>query len=674
MSDPITINGRPLSLAWGSNSPLVQNGGYGSQTALIVPRLISRLGIQAGVSAFYGQYAGKLRWDGYDIYPCGFERFGNDIHAANAHQMTADLLLTHQDVWAQQPSQLTANGMRWACWYPIDSEPLAPEIAKRLTPEYCYQPIALSRFGHVQALEAGVNSRLVLQGIDTRLFTPGSKREARERLGWPQDAFYVGMVGHNRGYPNRKAYPQNLEAFGQFFKRHTDARLYIHAYSGPEQDPEAVPLPWHLERYGALGAAEFVKPYDLNMGCSVAHMVDLYRAFDVFLGVSMAEGFMIPLIEAQACGTPVVTGDWTAMSENCYAGWLVAKEDSEPWPMSPLECFWRLPHIGAIAEQLELAYSALQNSETRAALAQTGSSAIVTHHDQDNLIDTQWRPVLEEIARRIEAEQVPYHRHVWSETGTATAQGLIAPCAIVDCPAELRINGTKDVFATGAPVVVDGITLDIEDDPNGGVKHAIASEIVTTYRLQDLTFKDGDVVIDVGAHVGIVSCYLAKKWPRIKIAAFEPIPANHKRLIRNLEVNGCTNVLPFAFRCAVTADGRDLTISGDPHTNTGHYSAFAEEGSHSVLTASRTLASFLHQNGIERIALLKLDCEGAEYEILYGMGGLLKQVDRLVMEVHENNVLEDGARLVAYAKRMIPNVRASIIPIPDSEEVTNAGA
>jgi hypothetical protein len=77
----------------------------------------------------------------------------------------------------------------------------------------------------------------------------------------------------------------------------------------------------------------------------------------------------------------------------------------------------------------------------------------------------------------------------------------------------------------------------------------------------------------------------------------------------------------------------------------------------------------LNDAHIARVALLKLDCEGAEYEILYGMGALLSKVDRLVMEVHENNRLEDGARLVAYARRMVANVRASIIRIPDSEEV-----
>jgi FkbM family methyltransferase len=657
-----------LRIVWQSSAPWTPFG-YGVTTRDVVPRLHDRLGHEVAISAYYGLDTGKLNWRGIDVFCRGMDGRGNDIAAANAKQFGADILISHQDTWGMNPTQITANGTRWVAWNPLDSEPIAPQIAIRL--KECYQAIALSRFGQQQAALAGLDLPLVPQGVDTNAFTPGDRREARERLGWPQDAFIFGMIAHNKGYPSRKAYPQQLEAFSQFAKKHSDAMIYLHCYGEPELDPEAPPIVWHLERYGLQDRAIWAQPYDLNLGYSTEAMVDRYRAFDVLLSVSMSEGFGIPLIESQACGTPVITGAWTAMEENCYAGWLVAKEDSEPFFVSPLECEWRYPHIGAIVEQMEVAYDCLTDDFSRRRLANRARREVIANNDQDMLIDTRWKPVLEDIARRIEEETVPYHRHQWASYGHQNGRGVIVPCLVPDCPAERLLDGDKGIVApAGLPLVIDGITLDIEDDPNGGVKHAIATEIVTTYRLQDLTFEPGDVVIDVGAHVGIVSCYLAKKWPGIQVYAFEPVTANHERLCRNVQANRLENVT--VFNRAITSDGRDIELSGDPAVNTGHYSAYAERG-RAMLVCGSIAAPLLFEWVNHSIALLKLDCEGAEYEILYGMGEKLSQVDRLVMEVHENNRLlfehGGGARLVEYAKRSAGHVRASIIPIPDAEEV-----
>src|SRR6185436_1053469 len=133
-----------MRIMWQSNAPFTP-GGYGQQTALLVPRLTDRLGHDAAISAFYGLDTGKLNWRGIDIFPRGFDAFGNDIAAASAHQFKADILLTHQDAWAQKPALLQAKGMRWVPWMPIDSDPIAPQIAMRI--KDAYQAIALSRFG-----------------------------------------------------------------------------------------------------------------------------------------------------------------------------------------------------------------------------------------------------------------------------------------------------------------------------------------------------------------------------------------------------------------------------------------------------------------------------------------------------------------------------------------------
>jgi len=668
MSSPILINNRPMRAVFQSNAPWTP-GGYGVTTALVAPRLRDRLGIDVAISATYGHYGGKLNWRGIDVYAPGNLPFGNDIAAANAKQHRADILITHQDVWTQLPDKITEGGTRWVSWQPLDSEPVAPTIIERLK-DHCYQPIALSHFGAQQAELAGLPMPTVIQGIDTNVFIPGNRGQARTALGWPQDAFIVGMVARNSGYPNRKAYPQQIEAFAQFAKQHSDALLYIHAAGDDRVDPEATPIVWQLERHGLMDRVIWASPYALNTGYKTEDMVTRYQAMDMLLCVSMSEGFGIPLIEAQACGTPVLTGAWTAMLENCYAGWLVAYEDSESWPVSPLECYWRLPHIGAIADKLEIAYRDLQGVNDRVVLAWAAREAAVEKHDQDMLIDTQWRPVLEDIARRIEDEPYPWHVHRWAGYGHSDATGaVIAACLSQQCTAEVRLtpDGEKEVYLTGAPIVIDGISLDIEDDPIGGVARSIASEIEHTYRLQELTFQPGDVIIDIGAHVGMVSCYLAKKWPDVTIYAYEPIEANYHRLERNLRVNGCTNVR--ASNYAVTCDGRDLTMHGDSTANTGGYSAFSG-GPEVRHVHSHAIHYLLAWHDIRHLALLKLDCEGAEYEILKSIEDQLSRIDTLIMEVHENATLRasfgSGARLIADMERQIPHVRASLIAIPDT--------
>lgn len=698
----ITVNGEPLAITWGSNSPINSNGGYGMTTGLVCRSLRDVLGCRMSVSATYGHYCGKIVWHGIPVYPPGALPFGNDIHAANAAQERAHLLLTHQDVWTQYPDHLTRNGTRWVPYFPIDGSPLSPEVAKRLDPDFCYQPIAVSRYGERVARAAGIDIRCVPQGIKAtpegdaemdRLFppfVPGDRVAAREQLGWPQDAFIVGMVAQNSGYPNRKAYPQQLRAFRAFAERHTDAMLYLHAFGDRLYDGRVeTRLAWHLgERLHDIEKRViWSHPYDLNMGYSQADMVLRYQAMDVYLGVAMAEGFGIPIVEAQACGVPVITGGWSAMSEVMFAGWSVPIEDSEPWYVDPLETVWRLPHERAIDELLEIAYGTLANRDERDWLTFLARSGAVLH-DQRDITNTHWRAVLAELAQRIEAEPTPWHRHRWSDRGTlitpptppsggarggGTGGGVVVPCLVDGCPAEAQLTatGAKQIHPAGAPIVIDGIALDIQDDPRGGVARLIANDIVNVYRLQDIELQPGDIVVDVGAHVGVVSCYLAKKFPAARIFAFEPVPANFERLIRNLDANGCVNV--FAYHDAITSDGRDLELRGDPTTNTGGYGAWIS-GPVIEHVTSRRLYDVWGMEGWGRIALLKLDCEGAEYEILRGLGSRLDQVTRLVMEVHENDALRAahglGNDLVRFVRAYVPTVRASIIQIADADVET----
>lgn len=678
--DPILVNGEPLRVCWGSNSPRVPFS-YGATTALVIPTLRDQLGVELSVSATYGELAGVVNWHGIPLHPSGFTQFGNDIHAANAKQAKAHLLLTHQDVPWQEPDRITRGGVRWVPWFPIDGAPLSHTIAGRLDPTYCYQPIVLSRFGEEQARAAGIDCRFIPQGVKTRAYgdaaldallppyVPGSRAAARLALGWPVDAFIVGMVAANSGYPNRKAYPQQLRAFRAFAERHSDTFLYIHAFGDNQADPRVTTrLGWHLgDALLDSGRILWAHPYDLNRGYDQADMVLRYQAFDVLLGASMAEGCGLPLLEAQACGIPAITCSWSAMGENLFAGWRIEEEESIEWPVDPLETNWRLPSTAAIADRLEQAYGTSQ--EEYAVLARHARAQVEEHHDQAHITDTYWRPVLTELAARISAEPVPWHVHRWAGYGHPDSRGAItAPCVVEGCPAERTVEQGKEptVYALGAPLTVAGVVLDIEDDPIGGVARAIAAEAERIYRLQDLDIPVDAVIVDIGAHVGVVSCYLSKRFPQARILAYEPVEANFLRLRRNLDANGCYNV--FCYPYGVTSDGRYLFLNGNSNTNTGSYSEWAG-GDMRVPAPSISVDDLWSGEHLSSVALLKLDCEGAEYEILRALNGRLPAVQNLIMEVHENEKLVSlhgrGIDLVAEAQAQVASVRASIIQIAD---------
>jgi FkbM family methyltransferase len=160
------------------------------------------------------------------------------------------------------------------------------------------------------------------------------------------------------------------------------------------------------------------------------------------------------------------------------------------------------------------------------------------------------------------------------------------------------------------------------------------------YGLADLALGEGDVFVDVGANVGVVSIPVASRFPDARVFAFEPAPETFDILQQNLRDNGIGNVT--AINKAVNADGRDLELMV-MHGDSGASNAFASEAVVSrfqsetlgelVRVEATTLDEVFDEYGIDRCAMMKLDCEGAEHEILRTTG-MLERVDRIAMELH----------------------------------------
>lgn len=138
-----------------------------------------------------------------------------------------------------------------------------------------------------------------------------------------------------------------------------------------------------------------------------------------------------------------------------------------------------------------------------------------------------------------------------------------------------------------------------------------------------IEFKKGDVLIDVGAHIGRVSIPFAKKG--FQVFSYEPDPENFECLKKNIKDN---QVKAKVFNNAVHKDGI-LKFRQDPRTTMG---AVSEDG---VKVDGISLERIFKDNKIMKCKLLKMDCEGSEYEIFENLPEKIwERIENLIVEVH----------------------------------------
>jgi glycosyltransferase involved in cell wall biosynthesis len=388
---------------WHSNAPWAATG-YGVQTRLFAPR-IKRLGHEVGISAFYGLEGASIQWQGMNVYPRAFHPYGMDVVAQHAREMRADVVITLIDAWVMDPQRITAGGARWAPWFPIDHEPLPQPVREKV--KHAWQPMVYARHAEQAATDAGLDVRYVPHGVDTEAYHPMARDEARAKLGLPEDAFVIGIVAANKGTPSRKALPAQLEAFARFHADHPEAILYLHTHLGTEM--EGLDVAKLIEGVGIPEKAVRVcDQYRNIMGYADTVMAGLYSAMDVLSSVTMGEGFGVPIIEAQACGTPVIVGGWTAMPELVGSGLVIPKDDAEAM-FTPMGAYQYLPRISAIHEAYEQAYAVKGDEQVR-----REARAFAEQYDAEHVTQTYWKPVLAEMADRLDAPATSPHVEVIS--------------------------------------------------------------------------------------------------------------------------------------------------------------------------------------------------------------------------------------------------------------------
>jgi FkbM family methyltransferase len=146
-----------------------------------------------------------------------------------------------------------------------------------------------------------------------------------------------------------------------------------------------------------------------------------------------------------------------------------------------------------------------------------------------------------------------------------------------------------------------------------------------------------DAAIDVGANVGLVSIWLARRARRV--FAFEPVPANRERLAEHLELNKIDNVEIDPRACGDRPGEREMTLrEGYGHHSFGAAGSSSEIGKTTVGVVR--LDDFLREREIETLDFLKIDVEGFEDVVLAGAEEILdRRAARLVALEHAAPIL-----------------------------------
>lgn len=161
---------------------------------------------------------------------------------------------------------------------------------------------------------------------------------------------------------------------------------------------------------------------------------------------------------------------------------------------------------------------------------------------------------------------------------------------------------------------------------------------------REYSIASGDVVVDVGAHVGMFTLKAAEK-ARL-VVAFEPVRDNLSHLYRNIRGRSNVIVIPKALGKARGSAKFLLTR----RSGTGQL-AYLSKPPDSVINAVTdvevdTLDNCIKSLGLRYVSLLKIDAEGAEVDILKGAEETLKVTRHVVMELHYQNEAKEVTELL----------------------------
>jgi len=276
----------------------------------------------------YGRVTRRLAYAllkaGYEITACGAGYPGgphelpytiipwpdHDRASVVAHAIQSfepQILLCIGDPWMFDflPSLPERGSVISVVYFPIDGYPL-PEAWKKWL-EAIDVPVVPSHFAQKVIGDATDKPPAVIYyGVDTKSFQPQDRIQAKASAN-VAGHFVVGTVARNQ---QRKNLPALVKAFANFAADKPDTLLYLHTQVWGHWDMKEL-----VRHFGIEDKTRVTTDLSPGRGIPDPMLSTLYNAMDIFVLPTMAEGFGLPIMEAQACGTPALATDFSACPE-----------------------------------------------------------------------------------------------------------------------------------------------------------------------------------------------------------------------------------------------------------------------------------------------------------------------------------------------------------------------
>jgi glycosyltransferase involved in cell wall biosynthesis len=193
-----------------------------------------------------------------------------------------------------------------------------------------------------------------------------------------------------------------MYVFKKFLEKHDNAYLYLHTNMHSE-----FPRGYNLIKWAdMLGVLDHVRYPDFNPILEPKEdeeMAVMYSASDIYCTMSVAEGFGIPLVEAQACEVPCIVPNNTSQTELVTGhGWVVENIPRDYWIEVPVYVpslyTYEVPNMKKYLEALEEAY---HRDDLRKAYGKMSREFMVKYYDWSKILP-MWDKFLEEVESELD--------------------------------------------------------------------------------------------------------------------------------------------------------------------------------------------------------------------------------------------------------------------------------